>query len=222
MTARGAARALAVLAIASCGAIGVAAAPGAGGGVGAGKLRVREHRLPSDVIYTEGYVSFLRIREAGSGRAVVKRRFAGRVHTRTKLTPGRYRVIRFIRPCDGNCGFLDPRTERCAAAVDVGADGATKVVIRTRTGSDCKVQVKPRGDDESPALCPAGEPHHFDAQSLVGMRLAPATELASRFDCLVRVVRLDGEWQIVTDDYRTDRVNVWVSDDVVARIDGIG
>ena len=220
MTTRGAARALAVLAIVSCGAVGVAAAPGAGGGTG--KLRVREHRLPSDVIYTEGYVSFLRIREAGSGRAVVKRRFQGRVHARTKLRAGRYRVIRFIRPCDGNCGLLDPRTERCAAAVDVGAGGATRVVIRTRTGTGCKIRVKPGDDDESSALCPAGEPHHFDAQQLVGMRLAPAEALAERFGCLVRVVRLDGEWQIVTDDYRTDRVNVWVEDDVVTRIDSIG
>ena len=220
MTTRRAARALAVLAIVSCGEGVVAAAPGAGGGPG--KLHVREHRLPSDVIYTEGYVSFLRIREAGSGRAVVKRRFQGRVHARTKLPAGRYRVIRFIRPCDGNCGLLDPRTERCAEGVDVGADGATRVVIRTRTGTGCKIRVKPAGDDESSARCPVGEPHHFDAQRLVGMRLAPAQALAEHFDCLVRVVRLDGEWQIVTDDYRTDRVNVWVEGDVVTRIDSIG
>ena len=153
---------------------------------------------------------------------MVKRRFQGRVHARTKLPAGRYRVIRFIRPCDGNCGLLDPRTERCAAAVDIGTGGATKVAIRTRAGTGCEIRVKPRGDDESSALCPVGEPHQFDAEQLVGMLLSSAEALADRFGCLVRVVGLDGEWQIVTDDYRTDRVNVWVEHDVVTRIDSIG
>ena len=31
-----------------------------------------------------------------------------------RLSPGRYRVISYQRPCDGNCGLLDPPTDRCA------------------------------------------------------------------------------------------------------------
>ena len=34
-----------------------------------------------------------------------------------KLPPGLYRVISNQRPCDGNCGFLDPPADRCARRV---------------------------------------------------------------------------------------------------------
>ena len=190
---------------------------------GTGKLIVSERQLESNVIYTEGYVSFLRVREAGSGDAAVKRRFNRKVRLRAELPAGRYRVIRFIRPCDGNCGFLDPRTERCSAPVEVTAGGRTKVVIRTKAGADCEVRVKPRaGGGDTKLVCPLEGPRQFDADRVLGMRLGPAGALAERFGCTVRVVRLDGEWQLVTDDYRTDRINVWVDDDVITRVDSIG
>lgn len=187
-----------------------------------GKLVVREHRLDSDVIYFEGYVAFLRVRESDSGAAAIKRRFARRVHLRATLPAGRYRLIRFIRPCEGTCERLDPPTERCAAAVRVRDGELTTAAIRTRAGEDCEVRVKAPGAGARPPMCPAGEPRQFDARRLVGMRLEPATALAKRFDCVVRVVRLDGESLPGTDDYRTDRVNVAVRDGRVTRVENIG
>jgi hypothetical protein len=190
---------------------------------GQGKLIVRERRLESEITYTEGYVSFLRVRLAGSREAAVKRRFARRVRLRRKLPAGDYRVTRFIRPCDANCGFLDGRTERCSAPVEVAAGDRTKVVIRTKTGSDCEVRVKTRaGGGDSTLRCPLGAAQQLDADRLLGMRLAPAEALAERFDCTVRIVRLDGEWQIVTQDHRSDRINVWLDDGVVTKVESIG
>ena len=162
----------------------------------------------------------MRVRDARSKATLIRRRFDRRVRLRTDLPTGRYRVIRFIRPCDGNCEHLDPRIERCAATVDVAAGPATSVAIRTRVGHACEVRVRrPTG----PALrCPPEAAAQIDTNRLVGMKLTEAEALAGRFGCLVRVVRLDGEWQLVTDDYRTDRINVWVEDDSITHIDSLG
>jgi hypothetical protein len=110
-----------------------------------GKLVVREHQLPAqpgDGIYIEGYVSFLRVRSLDTHEIVTRQRTQGRVHLQTTLPQGGYRVTRFIRPCDANCGYLDAKTERCSAPVTV-PDGDTAVaVVRTQTTHPCDVRVR--------------------------------------------------------------------------------
>jgi hypothetical protein len=66
----------------------------------------------------------------------------GKAHLRESLPPGLYRVVRFIRPCDGNCGYLDPKTERCATTVEIAAGEPTRTTVRTRTGHRCEFRVK--------------------------------------------------------------------------------
>jgi hypothetical protein len=71
-------------------------------------------------------------------------------------------------------------------------------------------------------LCPrdaAAEP--YDARGLVGLRVRKARAVAARHDCELRVVRRHGESLVVTQDFRTDRINVAVRDRVVRRIVGI-
>jgi hypothetical protein len=47
-------------------------------------------------------------------------------------------------------------------------------------------------------------------------------DTAAEFGLVMRVVERDGEPLMVTEDYRTDRINVVVADGVVVAIDGIG
>src|SRR5690348_2485266 len=92
-----------------------------------GGLVVAEHQTRSDLIYPEGYISFLRVRDA-DGKVVARKRDPAKVHLRTRLPAGDYRVVRFVRPCDGNCGFLDPPTERCRTDLTIDADGRTRAI----------------------------------------------------------------------------------------------
>jgi hypothetical protein len=69
-------------------------------------------------------------------------------------------------------------------------------------------------------FCPR-DSERFDARELVGLRVGKARRTAERHDCSLRVVRRDGEWLVVTQDIRTDRINVAVRDRRVRRIVGI-
>jgi hypothetical protein len=75
-------------------------------------------------------------------------------------------------------------------------------------------------------VCPSGTPsdpatEHYDARELVGLRVGEARRIAESHRCLLRVVRRDGEPLVVTQDFRTDRINVSVRDHIVRRIVGI-
>jgi hypothetical protein len=124
---------------------GVSRPPSAASASGEGKLIVREHQLPAqpgDGIYIEGYVSFLRVRSLETGEIVTRQRIQGRVHLDTTLPQGDYRVTRYIRPCDANCGYLDAKTERCSAPVSVADGDPALAVVRTRTTHPCEVRVR--------------------------------------------------------------------------------
>ena len=63
--------------------------------------------------YIEGYVSFAKLDHTR----------ARRVHGSSLVLPagpGRHVLHVFVRPCDGNCSYLDPPTQRCAAVVRRG------------------------------------------------------------------------------------------------------
>lgn len=61
-------------------------------------------------LYIEGYVWFAKL---DGTRA---RRVSGSSLV-LPAGPGRHVLHVFIRPCDGNCSYLDPPTKRCAAVV---------------------------------------------------------------------------------------------------------
>src|SRR5690242_19903853 len=94
--------ALLALALAGCGNDELAAAPSQ-----PGRLIVLEDRAPQP-LYTEGSVGFLAIKPVGGGAPLVD----GRVDTAApgttavvfdrRVAPGKYRVVRHERPCDGN------------------------------------------------------------------------------------------------------------------------
>jgi hypothetical protein len=76
---------------------------------------------------TEGYVWFVGL--DGRTRAV-----RGRVTTVLPGTAGRHLLTSFIRPCDGNCGYLDPPSHRCSLRVRLPA----RLTVRLRNAG-CRI-----------------------------------------------------------------------------------
>ncbi len=78
-----------------------------------------------------------------------------------------------------------------------------------------------------PSVCPAPTPFkdtagEFEIDRLEGRRLRSARRLARRHDCQVRVVKRDGRWLAVTEDYSPSRINVAVRDGRVRRAISVG
>ena len=102
-----------------------------------GTLDYRQSLNASRGVYVEGSISFVRVRDR-SGDVVVRRRTVKpRFRMRRTLRPGRYRVISYQRPCDGNCSFLDPPVDRCARRVRIRSGGRTEVSVTLRPGRGC-------------------------------------------------------------------------------------
>lgn len=53
------------------------------------------------------------------------------------LAPGRYRLTASLRPCDGNCGYLDAPQGTCHAIVHIPRDA--NLLVSWRVGHDCHV-----------------------------------------------------------------------------------
>lgn len=66
------------------------------------------------------------------------------------------------------------------------------------------------------------EEDRLHATELSGKRVSEARTTAARHGCVFRVVRRDGKDLVVTQDYRTDRINVAVEGDRVVGVEGIG
>jgi hypothetical protein len=106
-----------------------------------GRLVVGEHQTRSDSIYIEGYISFLRVRDE-TGTVVARKREPGKIHLQADLAPGSYQLTRFIRPCDGNCGYLDAPTERCRQTLTVAAGVKTHAIVNSRIGHPCEIEIR--------------------------------------------------------------------------------
>jgi hypothetical protein len=122
--------ALVALAAAGCGATERASAPSGP----AGELRVREIHVTGAPYFVEGAITYVRV--------------AGEEHTlqpptelRLDLPVGNHQIEIWHRPCDGNCGYLDPPTDRCSAAVDVGEGETALATIRESPGKDCELEL---------------------------------------------------------------------------------
>ncbi len=104
-----------------------------------GTLDLRQSFNSSRGLYTEGAVSYVRVRGIRGKLILAKRVNRTRFRMRRRLASGRYRVISYQRPCDGNCGFLDPPTDRCARQMRILSGGLTEVSVRVRPGRGCRM-----------------------------------------------------------------------------------
>jgi hypothetical protein len=101
-------------------------APGLGPGVDpAGRITLTVHTSQA-LMFTEGAVPEVRLTAPdGTGLSPEKDHVDDAVFS--GLDAGRYQVQAALRPCDGNCGYLDPPTLTCEAAVVVKADRSVTV-----------------------------------------------------------------------------------------------
>jgi hypothetical protein len=100
-------------------------------------------------------------------------------------------------------------------------------------GEDAEEPAAPTRDPDQPITSPAdpappaGEPVSPKVcrrlgRRIVGEQLEAATERAERRRCTLRVAVLDGESQVLTEDFQPARINVRVRDGVVTGVEFMG
>ena len=103
-------------------------------------LRVTQEFVGSQ-FYIEGSVGYVRIRSR-AGRLVASNTFAGgRKELRFRLRPGVYRMVSFQRPCDGNCGYLDPPTDRCSRPIRIRRMKSVSARIEVSPANGCVIRL---------------------------------------------------------------------------------
>ena len=139
--------ALASLTVAACDG-SEATGPGEPTEPGAASVRVRQLYDISGGVYVEGAYSYVRVDEL-DGDTVVEKKLDDptqrddRTFVSTaalSLDPGTYRLVSYQRPCEGNCGYLDPPTDRCAREIVVEAGTPLAVTINLRPGAGCTIE----------------------------------------------------------------------------------
>lgn len=119
---------------------GAGSTPPAGDGSGL-TLTVQTTYSPSPDggMYIEGVLAQITL-VAADGTVVDRQiKAPGEPITFTDLEAGEYEVRAALRPCDGNCGYLDPPTDGCRSALDVRADMEMRVDFIV--GRHCSVEV---------------------------------------------------------------------------------
>jgi len=102
-------------------------------------------------LWTEGSKSYLRVRggQLDSQKVFFQPSKHRPVWSRL-IAPGRYTLRSWQRPCDGNCGYLDPPTAICGKPVALTAGHTTTVTVIVNPGKDsCKIV-----QDSAPAGVP--------------------------------------------------------------------
>jgi hypothetical protein len=98
-------------------------------------------RFVGGQFYIEGSIGYLRVRTR-DGRLVAAKTFAGARHQlRFRLAPGRYTLVSFQRPCDGNCGYLDPPTDRCSRPLLIRRRNPVSARVEISPGAGCTIRL---------------------------------------------------------------------------------
>ena len=102
------------------------------------KLHVRQEWVGGS-LYIEGSYSYVRVEQ--DEKKVVQVRLKGRktLETKVLLQTGFYRLVSFQRPCDGNCGILDPPTDRCSSEIEAKAGALVEATVRLSPGEGCTI-----------------------------------------------------------------------------------
>lgn len=121
-----------------------AAGSAASTGAVSSRLRVKQVIAKGTPLPVEGSIPYVRVVRSDGSR-VARRRLAGAVTASATLSirPGRYRLLSWQRYCDGNCGYLDPPTDRCSRAFRINARQQLKATITVRYGSGCRIVFGP-------------------------------------------------------------------------------
>jgi hypothetical protein len=101
-------------------------------------LVVREHFDPEGGIPIEGYVSYVTVKRAGSDHVALR----AQPPFRGVLPAGRYRVSTYARTCSGNCGNLDPPSNKCGTSLRLVGGTTVRVRVIRRFDRPCEIRVR--------------------------------------------------------------------------------
>ncbi len=106
-------------------------------GADAAQLRITQvmvgHAVP-----VEGALSYIRV-ERATGATLIERQLPGSKKLTLKLDPGAYRLMSWQRICDGNCGYRDPPSDRCARPFRVKQREQLEATVRVNFASGCVI-----------------------------------------------------------------------------------
>lgn len=106
-------------------------------GLGTGRLVVTQEMAKGAGVYIEGYVPFVTV--AQNGQEVFSARMEFDQTLTHELPAGSYQLTFTVRPCDGNCGYLDPPTETCSKAFTIEAEQTVHANAVERPGEGCSI-----------------------------------------------------------------------------------
>ena len=108
---------------------------------GPSKLVIRQAWV-GGVFYTEGSRSYLSIAAKGGGveRFGYVAGAGGDPVYAKRLAPGTYTITSWQRPCDGNCGYLDPPTDRCRRTITLEPETSAAFTIELTPGRGCRIR----------------------------------------------------------------------------------
>jgi hypothetical protein len=126
---KAAALVVALFALAACGG----QSPG---DAGPATLEV-EQRFEGNAVYIEGSLSYIRL----EGKTTAEEQLEnGRAEVRVEA--GDYTLHSWQRPCSGNCGYLDPPTDRCSGRFEAKDGDRLHVSIAVRPGKGCSIEIR--------------------------------------------------------------------------------
>jgi hypothetical protein len=103
-------------------------------------LHVTQVTSRGSPIPIEGAYSYVRVSRPDGSQVVRRRLTRGRpLATTMPLAPGRYRLQSWQRTCDGNCGYLDAPSDRCARWFRVERGRRLNARITVTYGSGCRI-----------------------------------------------------------------------------------
>jgi hypothetical protein len=123
------------LSVAGCGAADEAADP-APAAPETASLEIEQVLDTSGPMFIEGYLWSLEIVDA-DGNEVFKDDLEGTEHAED-LPAGTYTIRSAMRPCMGNCGYVDPPVNECELEIDVVAP-TTSVEISQAADRACRI-----------------------------------------------------------------------------------
>jgi hypothetical protein len=104
-------------------------------------LNVRQVLDPSGPLYIEGSLGYVRLEDAGGLRVFEKQLDPEKPALSQAVPAGEYVLKSWQRPCNGNCGYLSPPSDRCQSQLSLPAGGAVRATITLKPGSGCAIEV---------------------------------------------------------------------------------
>jgi hypothetical protein len=105
------------------------------------KLSVRQVLDMSGGLYVEGSLGYVRLVDENGSTVFEKQLDPEKPKLSRDLPAGEYVLQSWQRPCDGNCGYLDPPTDRCDSNVSLPENGEARVTITLHPGKGCDIRV---------------------------------------------------------------------------------